>query len=72
MTGAIRTEGHIARLDRIGLLTIVIRSFATQDVVRLGLAVVLVEAERAVRLDGYLCIQAALAVQLLLTEQDAR
>ena len=30
---------------------------------------VLVEAERAVRLDGNLCIQAALAVQLLLTEQ---
>ena len=69
MTGAIRTEGHVARLDRIGLLTIVIRAFTAQDVVRLGLAVVLMEAERAVRLDGYLCIQAALAVQLLLSEQ---
>ena len=55
MTGAIRTEGHVARLDRIGLLTIVIRAFTAQDVVRLGLAVVLMEAERAVRLDGYLC-----------------
>ena len=69
MTGAIRTEGHVAGLDRIGLLTVVIRAFAAQDVIGLGLAVVLVEAERAVRLDGYLCIQAALAVQLLLTEQ---
>ena len=63
MTGAVRTEGHVAGLDRIRLLTVVIRAFTAQDVIGLGLAVVLVEAERAVRLDGYLCIQAALAVQ---------
>ncbi len=69
MTGAVRTEGHVTGLDRIGLLTVVIRAFTAQDALGLGLAVVLVEAERAVRLDRYLGIQAALAVQLLLTEQ---
>ena len=72
MTGAVRTEGHIAGLDRIGLLTVVIRAFTAQDVIGLGLAVVLVEAERAVRLDGYLCIQAALSVQLFSRPADAR
>ena len=69
MTGAIRTECHVAGLDRIGLLTVVIRTFTAQDVIGLGLAVVLVEAERAVRLDRYLGVQAALSVQLFLAQQ---
>lgn len=69
MTGAVRTEGHVAGLDRIGLLTVVIRAFTAQDVIGLGLAVVLVEAERAVRLDRYLGVQAALSVQLFLAQQ---
>ena len=69
MTGAVRTEGHVAGLDRIRLLTVVIRAFTAQDVIGLGLAVVLVEAERAVRLDRYLGVQAALSVQLFLAQQ---
>ena len=52
MTGAVRTEGHVAGLARIRLLTVVIRAFTAQDVIGLGLAVMLVEAKRAVRLDG--------------------